>query len=238
MNSASSAPIGLDGRCLVVSTMSPTVAWRLTMSTAEPSKPIGREALGQRSAVPIGVRPPEQVTSHSKPAFTSVLSRGNDPRPTPTALQNRYPQTRLRQSGNRHRTAEAAPPTLASKPLLRSIVKSADRPIPRGRPRLLGSRVVVLHEGRRESRAPASQLASELRSRRSPNQLWRHCHGHSAAMFNVVESARSLVLRCRHLIVVRSMSRAEHLRTNAGHAQMARIGIRLLVCSTFALNGY
>jgi len=57
-------------------------------------------------------------------------------------------------------------------------------------------------------------------------------------MFNVVESARSLVLRCRHSIVVHSMSRAEHLRTNAGHAQMARIGIRLLVCSTFALNGY
>jgi hypothetical protein len=30
MNSASSAPIGLDGRCSVVYTMSPTVAWRST----------------------------------------------------------------------------------------------------------------------------------------------------------------------------------------------------------------
>ena len=46
-------------------------------------------------------------------------------------------------------------------------------------------------------------------------------------------TARSEGVRREHV-----MSRAEHLRTNAGHAQMARIGIRLLVCSTFALNGY
>jgi hypothetical protein len=67
MNSASSAPIGLVGRCSVVSTMSPTVAGR----------------------------------------FPHVDDRAR-PRPTQLALQNRYPQTRLRQSGNRHRTAEAA----------------------------------------------------------------------------------------------------------------------------------
>jgi hypothetical protein len=43
------------------------------------------------------------------PSTSKIITLERPPRRTPTALQNHYPQTRLRQPGNRHRTVEAAP---------------------------------------------------------------------------------------------------------------------------------
>ena len=63
-------------------------------------------------------------TCQSQPALRSgAIPRERSRRPTPTALQNRYSQTRLRQASTATAPPKPLPTTMASKPPLRSTVK-------------------------------------------------------------------------------------------------------------------